>query len=758
MRIAPVEDEWDGAQPMKRDNRRQECRSGASASSARGRSRLASSLAVEPLEDRQLLSLYTGPTKSRPFFSGGAFYQITLTGPGFQTVSQLGKGHHKIIAINLTGTTNASQLSITQRSVLSGFGAQNTQLQIGRINVQSGQLGGISAASTADLLGSITPLNGAVSTLQFNSLGPNAQINVLGSVGTFQVNTANLGPNGLVHITGNAAGMFGAGGLNLNGGNVIIDGGASGGLNIGGLNVNHGGQFIVGGDVTAAASIGSIVADGGRVLLNHDVTAPLSVGNITVQNAGQFIVNHNLSGGLQVSGAEKILSNGLVQVGNNLGSFTVGQNLSLDSSGKLIVGGDVSGPTSISSGVTVSNNALLSVGRDILGATNVTGDVKLDSGGSISVGRDLNALTVNGNVQFTPSAGTFTVGGNVNALTINGTYQGRGTTATGPELSIGLNLTNLNVLGGASNQGSIANANIAVGKNIVGFNIAHGIFNSLITAGVLIDGSPQNGSTGGNVSADGVDAVFDSEIRAGVQIKNITLNGDVRSDWVTNPHPTGYRTRIIAGEDRQGVFTSGGNIDNFQITGALIDSVLAASVQPNGGDGTLPPTGYGANRTQSNTPGDDGFDTYDAPAGVVVGGTFTNPIAFPNFSEVSYKNETLTGVAYDTAVDPTIDDNILPGAINQSFASTPLPTSVTTTTTTSQTSQSSSTASSTGQGAMATTTTTTTNIAIPTKSTVLGGVISTSHGGNPDANDFAGIFAADTSGVFVGQIPKAQPG
>jgi hypothetical protein len=46
------------------------------------------------------------------------------------------------------------------------------------------------------------------------------------------------------------------------------------------------------------------------------------------------------------------------------------------------------------------------------------------------------------------------------------------------------------------------------------------------------------------------------------------------------------------------------------------------------------------------------------------------------------------------------------------------------------------------------------NLPLPTKSTVLGGVISTSHGSNPDAYDFAGIFAADTRGVFVGTLPS----
>ena len=48
------------------------------------------------------------------------------------------------------------------------------------------------------------------------------------------------------------------------------------------------------------------------------------------------------------------------------------------------------------------------------------------------------------------------------------------------------------------------------------------------------------------------------------------------------------------------------------------------------------------------TPGGPGFNTYDAPKGFIIGGTtsvtsktaIVLPLSFPNFSEVSYYNET----------------------------------------------------------------------------------------------------------------------
>ena len=81
------------------------------------------------------------------------------------------------------------------------------------------------------------------------------------------------------------------------------------------------------------------------------------------------------------------------------------------------------------------------------------------------------------------------VGGNLNSLAINGLYQGKGTAST--DLAVGLNLNGFTVLGGGAGKGGVQGANIDVAKDITGLDIRHGIFNSLITAGVLIDGSPK---------------------------------------------------------------------------------------------------------------------------------------------------------------------------------------------------------------------------------------------------------------------------
>jgi len=311
----------------------------------------------------------------------------------------------------------------------------------------------------------------------------------------------------------------------------------------------------------------------------------------------------------------------------------------------------------------------------------------LRGGGAIAIGRNVGAqagggsgLVVGGNLS-TAAGGMIRVGGDLDGLQAGGTIVGQGTDAV--DLTVGLDFNNWSVAGGAVNLGGVTNFNVDVGKNIGGVDVRHGLFNDFITAGVLI--------TNVNVGADGPVAVFDTEIRAGVQITNVVLGGDVKSDRPTNP--TGRRTRIIAGEDRLGNFEYGGNLDNFVITGSLIDAVVVASVQPTGGNGTV-------SRTPAPPPAPGTPDDYDAPAGGV-------------FLGVANAGQPYAAPPYSPRIDPTIDDNVLPGSINPSFAPTAA------------------------------------SAPFPIRSTVLGGVITTAHANN---SDYAGLFAADTRDVFVGPL------
>ena len=537
---------------------------------------------------------------------------ISVAGPGQVFTHRVNR---KTIALSLVGTTQDSQVTVT------AFGSQpqaaNRPLQISKIAVRSGRLGSFQGLTTVDLQGRMSPLTGPISSLQFDSIGASAKIDVNGNLGQLTVNrTVTLGSSGHINVTNDLTGSLSVmqGGVTLNGGNIWIGRDLSGSVTIGGgLNLNNGGQFFVGRNLGAATS--------------------------TTATSG----------------------------------FTVTGNLSVDSSAEFSVG---------------ANSSALIVG----------GNVTLASGGQLKVGGILSSLSVGGNLQ-TSAGGEVDVLGNLGVLSVTGIIAGKGT----DDIVVGGNLGQLTDLGGGNNAFSLQGVDVDVSRSIQGLDVRSGISESLITAGTLIaGGTPGAGSNGWNIGPSGTVAVFDTQILAGFEILNITIGGDVESDLPENP-ATGRVTRIVAGEDSNGNFSSGGIIDQFQILGRLVDAVLAASVEPYGGTGALPPNPTPPNYAPpTSTSDDNGYKTYDLPAGsITVDGT-----TYPTF----------TGPPYNSSGDPTIDDLVLPGgAINPSFA-------------TAETAAS----------------------PLPSKSTVLGGVVSTAHG---DRADFAGIFAANTSGVFVGPLP-----
>ena len=394
-------------------------------------------------------------------------------------------------------------------------------------------------------------MNGSVSTLQFNSIGGNAQIDVPGSLGSLSTSGAiTLSPTAEIHV-GSLTGPVSLGGLTIDGGQFLIDGDLTGPFDPGGVTIEQGGKLSVGGDITGAVTLGALTLDGGQLLVSQGVSGNFAASGMTLQDGGLLSVGQDIGGILNDTGNLTIGSHSAIVVGNNLAGLTVGQAMTLDG-GLFVVGNDLTGPMLVGSDLSISNSGQFVVGRDLSGGASIMGNLAFDSGGLFTVGRDLNGLNTRGNIEFTPSAGasTITVGGALTNLVITGIFQGKGTSTI--DLNVVNNLNNFTVMHGGANLGSVQNANINVGKSIVGLNIAHGIFNSLITAGVSIDGTiAQSSAAGGNIGPDGADGVFDSQILAGVQIVNLTINGNVHSDYVTNPNPTGYPTRILAGAERQ---------------------------------------------------------------------------------------------------------------------------------------------------------------------------------------------------------------
>lgn len=434
--------------------------------------------------------------------------------------------------------------------------------------------------------------------------------------------------------------------------------------------------------IIRSGQIGSILA--GPVELDGAMT-PLSpsVGTLEFGALGpgaQIDVKGSL-GRMDVGSVNLGPGGHVVITGDLYGAFqSLGQSMNLDG-GQFIIGRDSLAPITIAGDLSLSHNGLFAIGHDQMGTLLVGGSLIIDSGGQLKVIGNLTALTVGGNVLINPGASGIVVEGDLTQMTVNGFLRGQGS-ATAVDLGVGLNLKSLTVAGGGSSTspggsstspGGIQSANINVGKNISNLDVSYGIFRSWITAGLSITGGGGTGSTTVTVGADGVTAIYNSEIDAGTSITNVTVGGDVTSGFPTGD-TSGYPTRIIAGKIRaaaigstpdQGIYLANGTISGFAIDGSLINSVLAASVAPFGGNGSLPPTpAYGVTpRTSISGPPPAGPSNYQAPAG-----TTDNT---PNYSIRTVTNGVISpdafwqpAVLHDTVLNNgTIDATVTGGVV-----------------------------------------------------------------------------------------------
>ena len=248
--------------------------------------------ALECLEGRRLLSAYTGPSMRRTVQSSGGTFLIQVSGPGVIKENSAGRSG---IDLSAFGTTSATTITITQIRPRWHFPSQ--YLVLNNVKITSGQLGGLDA-SFCELNGKMTPLNNTLNTLELGSIGPKAQIDVNGNVGTMTVSQVDLGPTGHVVISGQ-------------------------------LNTN---------DLTGLMTIGSFTIDGGQFVIGEDSIAPIAVtGNMTISHDGLFSIGRDLDDSLSINGNLVLDTGGQIFVGRNLNDLTVNGNVIVNPSGSGIV-------------------------------------------------------------------------------------------------------------------------------------------------------------------------------------------------------------------------------------------------------------------------------------------------------------------------------------------------------------------------------------------------------------------------------------
>ena len=104
-------------------------------------------------------------------------------------------------------------------------------MSINSLTIGSGQIGSI-IAKQSELDGAMTPLTTSLTDLELGAVGPSAQIDVNGNVGTMTLGSVALGP----------------------GGHILISDDLSGGASIGSMSI-VGGQFVIGRDSLDSISI-----------------------------------------------------------------------------------------------------------------------------------------------------------------------------------------------------------------------------------------------------------------------------------------------------------------------------------------------------------------------------------------------------------------------------------------------------------------------------------------------------------------------
>jgi hypothetical protein len=323
--------------------------------------------ALEGLESRQLLSVFTGPSKVRTVQSTGGIFLIQVSGPGVIKENSAGRSG---IDLSAFGTTSATTINITQ--IRPRFHFPSQLLVLHNVRITSGQLGGLDA-DVSELNGKMTPLNGTLSTLELGSIGPKAQIDVNGNVDTMSVSQVDLGPTGHVVISGE-------------------------------LNTD---------DLTGSMTIGGFTIDGGRFVIGEDSIAPIAVtGNMTISDDGLFSVGRDLDDSLSINGNLVLDTGGQIFVGRNLNDLTVNGNVIVNPSGSGIVVNGALGDLSVTGifqgegGTSTPTLFDLGVGLSISGLTISGGTTSQDglinanirAGGSIT-GVNITYGSVNSTIQ-----------------------------------------------------------------------------------------------------------------------------------------------------------------------------------------------------------------------------------------------------------------------------------------------------------------------------------------------------------------------
>jgi hypothetical protein len=167
----------------------------------------------------------------------------------------------------------------------------------------------------------MTPVASSMTALQIGTIGPKAQVDIRGDVGTLGVTNIDLGPTGRVSIAGDV--------------NTITQG--SGAL----LKLEPVSSSATSGTgsttTPAVMNIGSITIDGGTFSIGRDSLESITInGDVAISRDGKLSIGRDQDGTFKVNGSMLLSTGGQLVVGRNLSSLAIHGNLVVQPSGSGI--------------------------------------------------------------------------------------------------------------------------------------------------------------------------------------------------------------------------------------------------------------------------------------------------------------------------------------------------------------------------------------------------------------------------------------
>jgi len=290
------------------------------------------------------LTLSNGGTFNFPPSSPAYFYPGTITVPASQTGTVYSPGLGNGVNGSLISGNSSSVLNISSGVSFSGTTSSQFDSFIGTVNILPGGTLRFSANSSGNTYGSLNPTFDVDGTLRPRNAGNTVRVGKLSGSGTLSGPQSNAGSGNTTYQIG------GANVDSIFNGNISSETAVAGSLVV--LHKVGTGKLTLTG---ASTYTGGTIVSNGMLMVNNTAGSATGSGTVTMRSGTA------LSGSGVITGTAVLESGAALAPGNNIGTLTIGGNLSLGNAVNLIFDLGTSSDQVVVNGVAfVSGNLYVS--------------------------------------------------------------------------------------------------------------------------------------------------------------------------------------------------------------------------------------------------------------------------------------------------------------------------------------------------------------------------------------------------------------